>query len=281
MGTGSSATLPSVWIQELTWQEVEGYLQNGPRERVVLVPIGATEQHGPAGCAGVDTLVAMTICEDVAQRTGVLVAPPLWYGDSSHHAAFPSTISLSPDTMIAVVRDICRSLARQGFSRIVIVNGHKGSNLPALTSAVRLIHEQEFPDVLFAIADPMHLARSTAPGIKQDREHHGGALELSHVHHRFPGSVRMDRLVDPDVDFAALFGGFVGDDLFGPSPDGIDIVWSGAEERAFAPTGSLSSSLTVSDDMGRAFHEACVGRVVEFITWLRASDGPLRSEVGR
>ena len=270
---------PSVWIQELTWQEVEGYLDAGPRERIVLVPIGSTEQHGPAGCAGVDTLVAITICEDVAQRTGVLVAPPLWYGDSSHHAAFPSTISLSPDTMIAVVRDICRSLARQGFSRIVLVNGHKGSNLPSLTSAVRVVHEEEFPDVLFAIADPMHLARSAAPGIKEDREHHGGALELSHVHHRFPGSVRMDRLVDPDVDFSAIFGGFVGDDLFGPSPDGIDIIWSGAEERAFAPTGSLSSSLSVDEDKGRAFHEACVGRVVEFVRWMRGSDGPLRPEV--
>jgi creatinine amidohydrolase len=90
----------------------------------------------------------------------------------------------------------------------------------------------------------------------------------------------MDRLIDPEVDFSAIFGGFVGDDLFGPAPDGIDIVWSGVEERAFAPTGSLSSSLSVGDDKGRAFHEACVGRVVEFIEWLRSSDGPLRQQVG-
>lgn len=263
---------PSPWLQELTWPEVEDYLRH---ERIVLVPIGSTEQHGPAGPLGVDTLVAITLAEDVARRTGVLCAPPLWYGDSSHHGDFPGTLSLSPDTLVQVVRDVCRSLAHHGFDRIVLLNGHKGSNLPALTSAVRVLHERELPDVLFAVADPLHLARSAAPGIKETREHHAGELELSHVLHRFPGSIRMDRLEDPEVDFDSVFGGFVGDDLFGPAPDGVDIIWSGAEQRRFAPTGSLSSSLGVSEGKGQEYHEHCVGRLVEFVTWLRSYQGPV------
>ncbi len=263
---------PSPWLQELTWPEVEDYLRG---ERIILVPIGSTEQHGPAGPLGVDTLVAITLVEDVAQRAGVLCAPPLWYGDSSHHGGFPGTISLSPDTLVHVVRDVCRSLARHGFDRIVLVNGHKGSNLPALTSAVRVLHEQELPDVLFAVADPLHLARSAAPEIKEVREHHAGELELSHVLHRFPGSIRLDRLEDPGLDFEAVFGGFVGDDLFGPAPDGVDIIWSGTEQRRFAPSGSLSSSLGVSEDKGRDYHEHCVGRLVELVDWLRGYQGPI------
>lgn len=262
----------SVWLQNLTWPEVERYLDG---ERIVLVPIGSTEQHGPAGPLGVDTLVSITLCEDVARRRQLVCAPPLWYGDSSHHGAFPGTISLRPDTLVQVVRDVCRSLAKHGFDQIVLVNGHKGSNLPALTSAVRVLHEEECPEVLFAVADPLHLARSAAPTIKGTREHHAGELELSHVLYRFPGSIRMDLLEDPAVDFDEVFGGFVGDDLFGPAPDGVDIIWSGREQRRFAPTGSLSSSLGVNEDKGRTYHEHCVSRLVELVDWLRGYDGPI------
>jgi creatinine amidohydrolase len=272
MGSDVEKARPSVWLQDLTWPEVESYLGD---DRIVLVPIGSTEQHGPAGPLGVDTFVAITLCEDVAEQRGVVCAPPLWYGDSSHHSAFPGTISLRPDTLIEVVRDVCRSLAAHGFDRIVLVNGHKGSNLPALTSAVRVLHEDQLPGVLFAIADPLHLARSAAPTIKDAREHHAGELELSQVLYRFPGSIRMDRLEDPDVDFDGTFGGFVGDDLFGPAPDGVDIIWSGEEERAFAPTGSFSSSLGVAEEKGAAYHDHCVARLVEFVDWLRGYDGPV------
>jgi creatinine amidohydrolase len=265
-------SLPSVWLQDLTWEEVDAHLA---KSQTVLVPIGSTEQHGPAGVLGVDTYSALAICEEAATRGEVLCAPPLWYGDSLHHGAFAGTISLRPDTLVLVVRDVCRSLARHGFDRIVLVNGHKGSNLPALTSAVRVLHEEELPHVLFAIADPLHLARSAAPHIKGAREHHGGELELSHVHYRFPGSVRMDRLTDTEADFATIFGGFVGDDLFGPSPDGVDIMWSSEEERAFAPTGSLSPSSGVTVEKGQAYHEHLVERLLALIDWLRTYDGPI------
>ncbi len=56
-----------VWLQDLTWQEVDQHLQH---DRVVLVPCGSTEQHGPAGVLGVDTYVATGIVEDVALRMG-------------------------------------------------------------------------------------------------------------------------------------------------------------------------------------------------------------------
>jgi len=264
--------LPSVWMQDLTWQEVAAYLNV---ERIVIVPVGSTEQHGPAGVLGVDSYVAMTLAEDTAQRTGVLVAPPIWYGDSSHHGAFPGTITIRPDTLTLLVRDVARSLARHGFDRIVLLNGHKGSNLPALTSAVRVLHEEELPHVLFAVADPLHLARSGAPGIKETNEHHAGELELSHVHHRYPGTVRTDRLTDDSVDFGATFGGFVGNDLFGPAPDGVDIIWSGAEQRSFTPSGSFSSSLGVSTEKGQRYHDHMVARLGELVDWLRTYDGPI------
>lgn len=262
----------SVWMQDLRWQDVDDYLQ---RDRVVLVPVGSTEQHGPAGPLGVDTLVAMTLAEDTAQRSNVLCAPPIWFGDSSHHMAFPGTISVRPQTMICLVQDVCRSLVRHGFDRIVLINGHKGSNLPSLNTAVRVLHEEEFPAVLFVVADPLHLARSAAPDIKGTNEHHAGELELSHVLYRFPGLVREDLVTGEHVDFDEVFGGFVGNDLFGPAPDGVDITWSSDEERVIAPHGSLSASTGISADKGKAYHDHMVGRLCELVTWLRGYDGPI------
>lgn len=267
-----TANTTSVWLQDLTWEEVASHLES---DRAILVPFGSTEQHGPAGVLGVDTFVATGIVEDAASRSGVLCAPPMWFGDSPHHMAFPGTISLRTETLMAVVRDVCMSLARHGFDRIILVNGHKGSNLPALGSAVRALHEESLPHVIFAVADPLHLARSVAPTIKETNEHHGGELELSQVHHRYPGRIRMDRLTGEGAAFAETFGGFVGDDLFGPAPDGVDIIWSSDEQRRFAPTGSLSSSLGVSAEKGREFHEHIVRRLCELIGWMRDSRGPI------
>lgn len=270
-------TDPSVWLQDLTSQEVERYLE---RDSIALVPVGSTEQHGPAGVLGVDAYVAISLAEDTAQRADVVCSPPIWFGDSSHHGGFPGTLSVRPETLTALVRDVCRSLARHGFDRIVLINGHKGSNLPALISAVRVLHEEELPNVLFAVADPLHLARSAAPNIKETNEHHGGELELLQVLYRYPDRIRVDRLSDDGVDFTAVFGGFVGPDLFGPAPDGVEIMWSGAEQRRFAPSGTFSSSMKVSTDKGRAFHEHLVNRLCELVPWLRVYEGPIAQTHG-
>jgi creatinine amidohydrolase len=276
--TSEASSGHSVWMQDLRWQEVDDYLK---RDRIALVPVGSTEQHGPAGPLGVDTFVAMTLAEDTAQRTNVLCTPPIWFGDSSHHMAFAGTISVRPQTMLLVIQDVCRSLVRHGFDRIVLINGHKGSNLPSLTSAVRVLHEEEFPEVLFAVADPLHLARSAAPTIKATNEHHAGELELSHVLYRFPGLVREDLVTEERVDFGEVFGGFVGEDLFGPPPDGVEITWSSSEERAMAPHGSLSASTGVSAEKGKAYHDHIVARLCELVEWLRRYDGPIGHRVTR
>ena len=262
----------SVWLQDLTWEEVDAHLE---QDRVTLLPFVSTEQHGPAGVLGVDTYVATGIAEDAAARTGALCAPPMWFGDSPHHMAFAGTITLRTETLMAVARDVCSSLARHGFDRMVLINGHKGANLPALGSAVRALHEESLPHVIFAVADPLHLARSVAPEIKETNEHHGGELELSQVMYRYPGRIRTERLTGEGAPFAEVFGGFVGDDLFGPASDSVDVVWSSREQRRFAPTGSLSSSLGVSSNKGQRFHDHLVDGLCELITWLRGYSGPI------
>jgi len=105
----------------------------------------------------------MGLSEDAARATGVLVAPPLWVGNSFHHSKFPGTIWLRSSTMIAVITDIAHSLAVAGFTRQVY-NGHKGSNLPSLSLALRELHEYSHPETLFAIMDSLHLGRDITSG---------------------------------------------------------------------------------------------------------------------
>ncbi|MFF4902787.1 creatininase family protein [Streptomyces sp. NPDC001068] len=108
------------------------------RDAVVLLPIGATEQHGPHLPTGVDDLLAAEVCHRAAavlaaEHTGVVVAPSISTGLSEHHMAFGGTLTVSLPTLHALLRDLCRSMIRVGFSRILIVNGH-GGNMTALNA---------------------------------------------------------------------------------------------------------------------------------------------------
>jgi creatinine amidohydrolase len=98
------------------------------REAVVLLPLGATEPHGPHAPLSTDTLISTGVCERAAARLEgelpVLVLPPLAYGVTRYAAAFPGAVSIGEETLRGLVTDIRASLAAQGFSRLVLVNNH-------------------------------------------------------------------------------------------------------------------------------------------------------------
>jgi creatinine amidohydrolase len=128
-------------LAHLTTTEVAEQQARSPR---VLVPVGSTEQHGAHAPLGTDAILATAVCERVAPRVDALVAPPITFGVSFEHEGFPGLITLTPRTMAALVREVCVSLARGGFRRIVLVNGHY-TNVVALHTAV-LEASEELPE---------------------------------------------------------------------------------------------------------------------------------------
>jgi creatinine amidohydrolase len=263
--------LKSVWLQELTWEDVAAYLNN---DDIILCPVGSTEQHGPAGPLGVDSYAAIALAEDAAKDAGILVTPPMWFGDSPHHLDFPGTISLRTETLVAVAKDIIRSLAGHGFKKIVFINGHKGTNNAALITACRSVHQYELPNVLLALVDPMFLGKGIGH-IKESIEHHAGELEISHVWYKYPHLIKEEKLADEHVDLKPVFSPFVHEDLFGGGGDSVEIFWNSREQKKFAPTGSFSDSTKSSPEKGRQYHEYLVKNLVRFIGWLRQYEGPV------
>ncbi|PZF80195.1 creatininase family protein [Jiangella anatolica] len=102
-------------------------------EALVVLPVGATEQHGRHLATGTDALLATTAVERAATLAAeraarrLVLAPTLAFGASDHHLAFGGTLSLTPETLLAVLLDLLRSVAEDGGRRVVLVNGHGGN----------------------------------------------------------------------------------------------------------------------------------------------------------
>lgn len=127
----------SMNLQEKTWPQVEEYLKT---KKHIILPVGSTEQHGPTGILGIDYLSSWEIAQAVGEKIQTLVAPPLCFGMALHHMAFPGTISFTPLTYIQVLTEIIQSLARHGFNRFTLINGH-GGNIAPITSAFSQIKQ--------------------------------------------------------------------------------------------------------------------------------------------
>jgi mycofactocin precursor peptide peptidase len=98
--------------------------------RLLALPLGATEQHGPHLPLGVDSLIAATLAQRLAERrSDIIVAPVLPYGSSGEHAGFPGTLSIGQELVERAIIEIARSMGL-GFFGLVLVSAHGGNRDP-------------------------------------------------------------------------------------------------------------------------------------------------------
>ncbi len=124
----------TVFMAELSWPAFQAKIASGAP---VLLPLGATEQHGPHLPLSVDAVLPTSVCAEVARAINGLVAPTVPYGyksmpRSGGGESFPGTISLDAQTFSLVVRDVIRGLGHHGVRRLVLVIGHYENAWPAL-----------------------------------------------------------------------------------------------------------------------------------------------------
>lgn len=163
----------------------------------LLLPFGTVEAHGPHLGLGTDLIDAVRICAAVAARVGGLVAPGMPYGVCRTMRHFPGTVSLTPGTFGAVVREVVLEYVRHGARRLALYSGHaEPAQLEALREAVLPAVEAEpRPTVLligpYAFLDPIRREAGL-----EGRDGHAASLETSTMLALDPSIVRLDRIPD-------------------------------------------------------------------------------------
>jgi creatinine amidohydrolase len=195
----------SSWAS-LTWEEIAGLPAQGCDS--AILPVGATEQHGPHLGTGMDSALAEKLCADVGARTGVPVLPLLPYGCSLGHShRWPGTLALSPQTLMALVGEIGDWLKAAGFRRLFIVNSHV-TNAAPLRCALEILRGR-YDDFMVTVINTATLSPRVARAFSADAaDWHANAAETSLMLAIAPALVRRRKIKkadDPDRTAGLVF----------------------------------------------------------------------------
>ncbi|MFP5410316.1 MAG: creatininase family protein [Gammaproteobacteria bacterium] len=191
---------------DLTWSEIPDVLAKCGH--AAMLPVGATEQHGPHLGCGVDSVIAEKLCEAVAAKTGVPMLPVLPYGCSlGHSRRWPGTIALPPITLIEVVKQVGDWAYHSGIRRLFIVNAHV-TNASPLRCALEMLRA-EHDDLMVAVVNTATLSERVRQFHSADAaDWHANDAEASIMLAIAPEGVRPDKLAeadDPDRTCGCVF----------------------------------------------------------------------------
>lgn len=249
----------SIWLQDMTWEEVKKIVDKS--NQTIILPFGSTEQHGPHLPVGTDTMVAVTLAEDAAQKAGVPVAPPLWFGWSPHHMVLPGTITIRPEILAEIAFDMIESLHHHGFENFILINGHRIVNLSWLQIAgERAKRKLGVKVVLF---DPAYMSKSIIPILGWGDVGHAEEIETSHMMHRYPDLVKLERAIDNPHSKKELYS-------VDPSFKGDTLCYvPGSVQEMKAHTGKSGGTAGEPSKAtargGKVYHDHLVSRLVEVI----------------
>jgi creatinine amidohydrolase len=248
---------PSRFWGYYTGPEIAAIAKSDPNATAVL-SVGAVEQHGPHLPVITDSLVGPEIIGAALARLPdeaiVLGLPPTVYGKSVEHEEWPGTITYSGDTLRAVMMDIAKSVARSGFSKLVLIGSHGGNNG---------IIDDYFRDLKMATGlrvFKIHLGGiGNVPGLTTPEEAavamHGGDSETSAVRHLAPELVDISRaegyLYAAEGDVGYSFKG----------QDAIE-AWVSAD---LSPTGAIGNPHPSDPAKGKIAVEAKVARLAHLL----------------
>jgi creatinine amidohydrolase len=250
----SSTAAKGEFMTEIEWSRLRAAELNerAAAGALAILPVASTEQHGPHLATGVDCYVCGEVCRRAARKlvdggTPAIVAPVLWAGLAEHHVAFGGSFTLTLPTYQALLRDLCRSILRAGFPRIVIVNGH-GGNVSALNAmSEELTRELGSP---VAIATYWLLAEEEFARILDDQRS---------VMHACEGETSMMMAIEPDLVDRGRLG-----EAFGLTSHRGGSVLSQPLHRwrsftEITPSGVIGDARRASPEKGEALLDAAAG----------------------
>ncbi len=175
-------------IEEMTMVEFSEGLS---KTRTVLIPFGATEEHGDHLPLSTDTLHAAEVGKKLAEKRAIFIAPAVPYGVCRSTSTHPGTLSISTETLKALAIDIVTALYRQGLRHVVLLTGHAGgTHTSALIDAGERLLDQ-FDDIRIAVLTEYMLASTEGREIIETvGDSHAGEIETSRILHSHPHLVK-------------------------------------------------------------------------------------------
>ena len=239
----------SVMMSELSWTEYKRRLEE--EDAIVILPVGAVEQHGYHLPLGTDWMMATEMSRRAAERIGAIVAPPITYayksqirtGGGNH---FCGTTSLDGNNLIGMVRDVLKEFARHGARKVAVIDGHYENEFFLTEACDTAIRDLRYD----GITDMKILKMRYCEDIKEETLHkvypngfpgldleHGAVLETSMMMYCFPDLVDVSKIADyPPADFPPY-------DLYPPNTDWVP------------PSGCLSRAEGSSAEIGKMLVE--------------------------
>jgi creatinine amidohydrolase/Fe(II)-dependent formamide hydrolase-like protein len=226
----------------MTWREVDA-LEKDPG--VVILPIGAIEQHGHHMPLVTDALIAGKAVElalnALPEDVPAWVLPTMPFGKSNEHVGFPGTIMLTAHTLLSFCHDVARSVAAAGFTRLMFVNGH-GGNKALLEMAARDIRA-ELGLMTFVVMPPSltEADRAALPAAEQRFGIHAGTVETALILADSPELVKMEQA---SVHYPA----FTSDKVHLTAMP--NVAWL---SRDWSPKGHFGDATAATADMGERY----------------------------
>lgn len=245
---------------------------------VAVVPTGSLEQHGPHLPVGTDSLLAEAVVREgveIANENGTpaVAFPAIWTGFSPHHVPLGATVSLSKETLVALLDDVCSSLLEMGFDRVLLVNGH-GGNRPAVSLVAGDIgtrqHEADVAEINYnALAEERFEELRTG---ETGSAYHAGEFETSLMRHLYDEYVDVaaasDDREDPPTDYSPR-------GMFAGGPLGMRRTYDFLTEDGVRGDPTLGTA-----EVGAALFEAATEGLADVIAAVRALERERRHDPG-
>lgn len=230
---------------------------------VVVIPVGAFEQHGAGLPLATDQIRAEALADAVAAELPgkVVIGPGVPVGVSPHHQAFAGTVSLRPALFAAVVREYVESLAAHGWRRFLVITGHGGNNATLGTLAQDLLRDR--PDLELAWTPVSVLAKDSVDAMELSQvTGHSGEAETAQMLHIAPHLVRRDLLAPGTTAPDEL-------DPFSRLARSVSHPAVALPYDRLSPSGVLGDPRRATAEDGRAILAEATDRIVAFIKeWL-------------
>jgi len=238
-------------IEEMTPQEITDALKEAD---TVVVPLGSVEQHGPHLPVGTDTLIPITVAKRVAERAKVLVAPPVYYGNSLSMVDMKGVFTVTPDTLASLLLDLCKSFSKQGFKKIVFINGHGGNK--QVLSFIGQKGRMETGALIVRI-DWWDIAAEEIPKICEKEVVHADEGETSMMLACRPELVDMTKAVKDETSDKLVKA------LTGGKPKNMPQVY--VPFSKWSKTGLIGDATKASKIKGEKILNVVVGNIVNFL----------------